>query len=223
MLESSPGGNLNFMSWGSIFLNQWGQVGNFHRQTGQYSYISDKAVKIDIVDLNQAHSLERILSITPRSYRMIADDDINNRCIGIVAQEIEEKIPYCLNKTAISEQSDHAKTSFFNVNYNDIFMHNVNATKEIYKIMIETTNEQNLQINSITDLYNSNKLIQQNNNNEQNECINTLTDKNIDLQNQINSLNADKIISDNKIISLENNLSLLHTLVSQIVNRLNTL
>ena len=111
--------------------------------------------------------------------------------------------------------------------------------------MIETTNEQNLQINSITDLYNRDKsnsqkeldllisdlqsksdidkLIQQNNNNEQNECINTLTDKNIDLQNQINSLNADKIISDNKIISLENNLSLLHTLVSQIVNRLNTL
>jgi hypothetical protein len=130
--QTNPDGQLYLYSWIGW---GWYIMGHFDKTSGGYYATSDATLKNNINNLNQAHSLERILNITPRSYKFNGND--KDIFIGIIAQEISPNMPNALSETPISGLKDQPTTSHYQVNYNDIFIHNVNATKELHKIIQE--------------------------------------------------------------------------------------
>jgi hypothetical protein len=105
---------------------------------------SDRNLKNTIIEVNQGKSLSRILNtnIVSYFYNHASDDDVKQgkKSIGVIAQDLQTNNPHC-----VLEHKNLDDTTNLGVSYNDIFLHNINATKELHKII----SEQKVEIDSL--------------------------------------------------------------------------
>jgi len=115
---------------------------------GQYWPPSDERLKEDIKPLNTSNSLEKILAIKPVSWRFKNSPfDETKRSIGFISQQVEEVNPYSISTWTEEQKSDD---SIKHLSYQDLGVHNIGATQEIYKIV----QEQQMMINDLNDKIN---------------------------------------------------------------------
>jgi hypothetical protein len=60
--------------------------------------LSDEKFKTDILPIKKHRSLERVLRLEPKTYRLI-DDPRKKSMIGLIAQEVEKVIPHCVSSS----------------------------------------------------------------------------------------------------------------------------
>ena len=122
--------------------------------SGGFAHTSDSTTKQNIKSLNTVNSLNKILNMRPVNYQYIDETD---QRIGFISQEIAEITPLATvglphsftNKTdengnvVLDDDNNPIQEHVYKLalNYNDIFIHNVGATQEIYKL-IETLQQQ---------------------------------------------------------------------------------
>jgi hypothetical protein len=110
---------------------------------GNWVGLSDIRAKDDILDLDSSNSLQKILSLNAKHYVMKNSPfDKTKKCIGFIAQEVEVVIPACVS-THTEEKVD--ENDLKHLNYNDIFVHNVNSTKALYGFI----QQQQIEINAL--------------------------------------------------------------------------
>jgi hypothetical protein len=126
---------------------------------GGFANTSDETTKQNIKTLNTQNSLNKILNVRPVNFQYIQQP--NDQLIGFISQEVQELSPlathmhhhtWCDKKDAsgniIYDASGNAlqdNVYKLSLNYNDIFVHNVGATQEIYKMV----NEQDQRIQNL--------------------------------------------------------------------------
>jgi len=132
---------------------------------GGFANTSDRTTKQNIKTLNTQNSLNKILNVRPVNFQYIQQP--NDQLIGFISQEVQELSPlathmhhhtWCDKKDAsgniIYDASGNALQDNIyklSLNYNDIFVHNVGATQEIYKMVIEQDQRiQNLENRTIS-------------------------------------------------------------------------
>jgi hypothetical protein len=122
---------------------------------GGFAHTSDSTTKQNIKTLNTSKSLTKILKMRPVNYQYIGADDYQR--IGLISQEVAEITPLATVELphSFTEKTDENGNTVLDddgnpilehiyklaLNYNDIFIHNVGATQEIYKL-IETLQQQ---------------------------------------------------------------------------------
>jgi hypothetical protein len=157
---------------------------SYINSTGDYIKSSDATKKNNIVILNQEKSYERIKNTDIYSYfyNNQSEDDIkqNRKCIGVLAQEIQNS-----NKHCIQEYTNSDNTKNLAVDYNSLFLHNMNATRLIIKKLEKIENS--LTIPDNPPLIKQNGIIIE-------ESININ-----DLLNRINILENQIILQQNQI------------------------
>jgi len=146
--------------------SNWNVMGEIHPTSGQYIAFSDVRFKQNIERLNPVKSLEKILKTNLYSYEF--KHDPSSRHIGVLAQEYKETNRHAINiMRNVEEEEKKEGEENLGVAYNDIFIHNVNATKELYKIieqqqkeidaLKETINKQNETLKNIIEYLNLTK------------------------------------------------------------------
>jgi hypothetical protein len=122
--------------------------------SGGWAYISDQREKEDIQDLKTTSSLKRILAVKPKHYRKkyepkvekdengketyteVPEEVKNKRCIGFIAQELQETNPHCVcdwEKKDAPEDAPLEDKMRLAVNYNDYVVHLCGAVQELHK------------------------------------------------------------------------------------------
>ena len=129
---------------------------------GGWSNVSDEKIKKNIKPLSTLKSLNKILSLKTIVYNRISnapmfDNDNNIPLIGFVAQEVEKVTPYACNKIHCKEDGE-----LLGVSYQDLFIHNIGASQEIYKIIQQQNTVIQQQQNLIINLQNQIDVINQN-------------------------------------------------------------
>ena len=99
--------------------------GNHHlNSNGAFHQLSDRRMKkIYVLPLKQDDSLNIIKNLEACEYNYI-DNDFK-KSIGFIAQDIE-----IIDPLAVSKHDD-----ILSINYNNLFIHNINATKKLYEII----------------------------------------------------------------------------------------
>jgi hypothetical protein len=114
---------------------------------------SDRSLKNDIQPINKLNSLQKILNSEVVHY-LLKDNSDDKRSIGVIANDIEKINPYCvkqLNKH-IKTEDNKEEEKILTVNYNDLFLHNISATQEIYKLIKNQEDEINKLKNIIVEM-----------------------------------------------------------------------
>jgi hypothetical protein len=127
--------------------SNWGYQA-YVESNGAWVQLSDRRAKDDIEDLNPVKSLEKILQLTAKHYVMRdSPHDRTKKCVGFISQEVEEVIPEAVSSYTEEEKDDMDERKMKCLNYNDIFIHNVNATKTLYGFI----QKQNDEINTLRE------------------------------------------------------------------------
>jgi hypothetical protein len=134
-------GSMNYSTWNFYAVSQTGQpIGLCFNSivNAGYAHTSDKTTKQNIKSLNTKNSLTKVLQLRPVTYQYI--DDSSFQQIGFISQEVEEITPATADLPFKKDASGNTtfKKALF---YNDLFIHNIGATQELYK-MIEVLQEQ---------------------------------------------------------------------------------
>ena len=106
---------------------------------GGFAHQSDQTIKQNVKNLNTLHSLDKITKIRLVNYQYI--DVPNSQRIGVISQEIEQISPKAT--MMLPHKRDLSGNSIFKmaVNYNDLFIHGLAATQEIYKLVLDLQNQ----------------------------------------------------------------------------------
>jgi hypothetical protein len=122
---------------------------------GGWVFISDAREKEDIQELKTSSSLKRILAVKPRHYRKkyvdkveidketgekrcnrVPDEVKQKRCVGFIAQELQESNPHCVCDWEKKDEENEEDTHRFAVSYNDYVVHLCGAVQELHKQML---------------------------------------------------------------------------------------
>ena len=171
--------------------------------SGAYITTSDEKLKNNIQPIKQDKSLERIKNINICSYFYNHQDEkTSKKNIGIIAQQIQNVNPH-----AVHIHTNLDNTTNLSISYNDIFLHNINATKEIIRRLeiIENSltipDQQPILVNQ--NGYINEKII-------------------IDEPNAINNINNDKIIYlEQKLLEAEEKINSLTDSLTKVINYIN--
>ena len=132
---------------------------------GGFANTSDRTTKQNIKTLNTQNSLNKILNVRPVNFQYIQQP--NDQLIGFISQEVQELSPLAthMHHHTWCDKTDASGNIIYDasgnalqdniyklsLNYNDIFVHNVGATQEIYKMVIEQDQRiQNLENRTIS-------------------------------------------------------------------------
>jgi hypothetical protein len=95
---------------------------------------SDRNLKNTIQAIKCDKSLNSILNTNICSffYNHASEDDIkeNRKSIGVIAQDLQTVNPHC-----VLQHKNLDETTNLGVSYNDLFLHNINATKQLFAII----------------------------------------------------------------------------------------
>jgi hypothetical protein len=97
--------------------------GRFDNVSGNYTVTSDRRLKTDVRDIDNAH--ERVLALRPRSYRFRADASGERQYYGFIAQELEEVLPDLVHR--------ESETGLRSVSYTEVIPLLVAAHQEIHQ------------------------------------------------------------------------------------------
>jgi hypothetical protein len=109
---------------------------------GGWVNVSDEREKEDIHDIKTSSSLKRVLALKPKHYRRkfynektpVPDEIKQRRCIGFLAQEVQQSNPHCVsgweNKEVKCDTDDGKRLG---MSYNDYVVHLVGAVQEQQK------------------------------------------------------------------------------------------
>jgi hypothetical protein len=131
------------LSGSYIYTSCYGTINNY-TNGGGWVYSSDKRVKRDIKDIKTARSLERIMSLKPKTYKKIYHpektgtpvpkeaEEANH--VGFLAQDVMETNPHCVSEW-VDEKSicDGDDGKRLGIAYGDINVHMVGAIQELKK------------------------------------------------------------------------------------------
>jgi len=106
---------------------------------GGFAHTSDKTTKQNIKNLNTKKSLDKILKLRPVNYQYIQDP--SSQRIGFISQEVEEINPLSTVELPHTKDTSGNTINKLSLNYQDLFIHNIGATQELYK-MIQVLQEQ---------------------------------------------------------------------------------
>ena len=131
----------NFYSLGDGTTNGYPTIATAYNTiyNGGFAHQSDISIKQNVKNLNTLHCLDKITKIRLVNYQYI--DVPNDDRIGVISQEIEKITPKAT--MMLPHKKDASGNSIFKkaVNYNDLFVHNVGATQEIYKLVLDLQNQ----------------------------------------------------------------------------------
>jgi hypothetical protein len=116
----------NGLTWAST-EQPW--VRSYISMDGYFYRVSDFRLKENINFLNIDHSLEFINNLQSVYYNF-KETATKKACIGFIAQDVKILNPYCVNESITEEK-------YLSISHDDIFIHNVNATKKLYTIIKE--------------------------------------------------------------------------------------
>ena len=132
----------------------WNAIDNYG-----FNHTSDRTTKQNIKTLNTLKSLNKILNVRPVNFQYTQMPD--NQMIGFISQEVQELSPLAthMHHHTWCDKTDASGNIIYDasgnallenvyklaLNYNDIFVHNVGATQEIYKMV----NEQDQRIQNL--------------------------------------------------------------------------
>ena len=130
------------LSGGTIYTSCNGVV-NLYTAGGGWVFISDKRCKKDIKDIKTTRSLERIMSLKPKTYKKIypenpetpiSDKVRNADHIGFLAQDVLETNPHCVDEwvddKSVCDDDDGTRLG---IAYGDINIHMVGSIQELKK------------------------------------------------------------------------------------------
>ena len=164
----SNSGTQNYSCWNFYSLSSANTTAIAYSTiyNGGFAHTSDGTTKQNIKILNTKNSLNKIINIRPVNYQYIQRPD--EQRIGFISQEVEQFSPLATtymhhtwtDKTDSSgnliydasgnpEKEDVFKQA---LNYNDIFVHNVGAVQEIYKLVMQQQATIELLTNRLTAL-----------------------------------------------------------------------
>jgi hypothetical protein len=115
---------------------------------GGWVNVSDEREKEDIHDIKTSSSLKRVLALKPKHYRRkfydektpVPDEVKQQRCIGFLAQEVQQSNPHCVsgweNKEVKCDTDDGKRLG---MSYNDYVVHLVGAVQEVVKQLSDLT------------------------------------------------------------------------------------
>ncbi len=122
-------------------------IGDGHRAvkegSGTWETNSDRRLKQNIAPLKNSSDILRALQLYEFEYNGLGGTAKGNKYTGFIAQELQEVLPNAVGTVNLwLNPEDKQQTELLTVNPNDVWMHNVNATKEL----IAKVDEQNLTI-----------------------------------------------------------------------------
>jgi hypothetical protein len=120
LLQLNASSGLDLWTYNTVTI--WTKVGNFNQSSGVYTALSDVNKKKDFEA--STIGLNAILGLKPTLYRMKSEDEILDKQLGFIAQEVKEFIPQ-----AYIEQGDD-DDKFIGLNYNAITATLVKALQE---------------------------------------------------------------------------------------------
>ena len=102
-------------------------VGYFNMTSGVYTATSDERLKENINSIDEAVSIDVIKKLEPKTYNYKSDLE-KKECVGFLAQDVMKISP----KSVEAHDNQHAQVeNMLTLNKDDLFTHNVNATKNI--------------------------------------------------------------------------------------------
>jgi Chaperone of endosialidase len=149
----SNSGTVNYSCWNFYVLNSTDTTAVCYNTiyNGGFAHISDATTKQNIKTLNTQKSLNKILNFRPVSFQY--KQRPNDQRIGFISQEVEQLSPLAttVQHHTWTDKKDLSGNTIYDasgnpqqddvfklgLNYNDIFIHNVCATQEIYKLVMQ--------------------------------------------------------------------------------------
>jgi hypothetical protein len=113
-----------------MFLNSGGDL-----YCGRFINWSDSRIKKDIVDIDDAEGLEKILSIQPKKYKYIDETKGTHEVIGFIAQQVKEIIPHAVSLTEGTLPNGEIIQDFHYLDKMAIYTLNVCATQELHRMI----------------------------------------------------------------------------------------
>jgi hypothetical protein len=121
--------NFGFISSGSnlYVASLIAGVGYFNMFSGAYTATSDERLKENINIIDEMSSIDIIKLLQPKYYNYKSDGE-KKQCIGFIAQDVLKVSPNSVE----SHDNKYAQIqNMLTLNKDDLFVHNVNATKNI--------------------------------------------------------------------------------------------
>ena len=137
----------NWYGWYNVggvtyFYNGAGNIASINSSTGTYTALSDKNKKKDFEDSNIG--LDEVLQLKPTLYRMLSDNNLAEKELGFIAQDVKKVIPQAyIEETSVD--ASNIESTFIGLKDRPILAATVKAIQELKEIV----DNQQRQINDL--------------------------------------------------------------------------
>ena len=187
LFTTGGAGNFGFIASGSnLYVSSLvGGVGYFNMNSGAYTATSDERLKENINIIDEMVSIDIIKNLNPKYYNYKSDGE-KKVCVGFIAQEVIKVSPNSVE----SHDNKYAQIqNMLTLNKDDIFVHNVNATKNIIS-HLEVVDKSTIELYTIIQNQSQNIKILHGDLMYANQTILSLTNTITDLTSQINDIKS---------------------------------